>query len=175
MNEPLGPAIGTGLEAIEARDFLRGTRRDARLEGLCEVLGVAMLEAAASAAIRSPRCARAPGRPRVRNRFERCCARRARARVRSSALRRTVFARPFPRRAPASSFPSIRSRWAKPRASWWRGMGPARASWSPRAAATPCAPAIRSRRSYGAPEFARVVAAAFSLEDAPAPARPLVY
>jgi pyrimidine-nucleoside phosphorylase len=46
MNEPLGPAIGTGIEAIEARDFLRGTRRDARLALVCEALGVAMLEVA---------------------------------------------------------------------------------------------------------------------------------
>jgi pyrimidine-nucleoside phosphorylase len=44
MNEPLGPAIGTGLEAIEARDFLRGSRRgDLRLRTLCERLAVAML------------------------------------------------------------------------------------------------------------------------------------
>jgi len=47
MNEPLGPAIGTGLEAIEARDFLRGTRRsDHRLRALCERLAAAMLAAA---------------------------------------------------------------------------------------------------------------------------------
>jgi pyrimidine-nucleoside phosphorylase len=46
MNEPLGPAIGTGLEAIEARDFLSGTRRDPRLLALCSALGVAMLEVA---------------------------------------------------------------------------------------------------------------------------------
>ncbi len=46
MNEPLGPAIGTGLEVIEARDFLRGLRRDdRRLRALCEALGVAMLRA----------------------------------------------------------------------------------------------------------------------------------
>jgi thymidine phosphorylase len=31
MDEPLGPAVGTGIEAIEARDFLRGTARDPRL------------------------------------------------------------------------------------------------------------------------------------------------
>jgi len=31
MDEPLGTAVGTGLEAIEARDFLRGDARDARL------------------------------------------------------------------------------------------------------------------------------------------------
>lgn len=43
MNEPLAPAIGTGLEAREARDFLRGTRRDARLGVVCEALGLALL------------------------------------------------------------------------------------------------------------------------------------
>jgi pyrimidine-nucleoside phosphorylase len=31
MDEPLGAAVGTGLEAIEARDFLRGDERDPRL------------------------------------------------------------------------------------------------------------------------------------------------
>lgn len=46
MDEPLGPAIGTGLEALEARDFLEGTRRDARLGEVCEALGRALLEAA---------------------------------------------------------------------------------------------------------------------------------
>jgi pyrimidine-nucleoside phosphorylase len=46
MNEPLGPAIGTGLEIIEARDFLRGLRRDdRRLRALCEALAAAMLRA----------------------------------------------------------------------------------------------------------------------------------
>jgi len=43
MNEPLGPAIGTGLEAIEARDFLRGVRRDPRLAEVCEALAIVML------------------------------------------------------------------------------------------------------------------------------------
>jgi pyrimidine-nucleoside phosphorylase len=44
MNEPLGPAIGSGLEAIEARDFLRGTRAaDQRLRAVCERLASAML------------------------------------------------------------------------------------------------------------------------------------
>ena len=46
MNEPLGPAIGTGLEAIEARDFLRGTHRSLRLGAVCEELGSAMLAVA---------------------------------------------------------------------------------------------------------------------------------
>jgi pyrimidine-nucleoside phosphorylase len=31
MEEPLGAAVGTGLEAVEARDFLRGDERDPRL------------------------------------------------------------------------------------------------------------------------------------------------
>ena len=43
MNEPLGPAIGAGLELCEARDFLRGTRRDPRLLELCRELARAML------------------------------------------------------------------------------------------------------------------------------------
>jgi pyrimidine-nucleoside phosphorylase/thymidine phosphorylase len=46
MNEPLGTAIGTGLEAIEARDFLAGTQRDPRLAALCHTLAATMLRAA---------------------------------------------------------------------------------------------------------------------------------
>jgi pyrimidine-nucleoside phosphorylase len=46
MDEPLGRAIGTGLEAIEARDVLRGTVRDARLLAVCDVLATAMLRIA---------------------------------------------------------------------------------------------------------------------------------
>jgi len=46
MEEPLGPAIGSGVEAIEARDFLRGTRRDERLEAGVMHVGEAMLELA---------------------------------------------------------------------------------------------------------------------------------
>lgn len=46
MEEPLGAAIGSGVEAIEARDFLRGVRQDARLrEGAMHVAD-AMLELA---------------------------------------------------------------------------------------------------------------------------------
>jgi pyrimidine-nucleoside phosphorylase len=46
MHEPLGPAIGTGLEMAEARDFLRGTRRDARLERVSRTLALRMLRLA---------------------------------------------------------------------------------------------------------------------------------
>ena len=46
MDEPLGPAVGTGLEAIEARDFLTGVRRDPRLLAVCEALGTALLRVA---------------------------------------------------------------------------------------------------------------------------------
>jgi pyrimidine-nucleoside phosphorylase len=47
MNEPLGRAIGTGLELGEARDLLRGTHRDPRLLAIVMRLGSAMLEVAA--------------------------------------------------------------------------------------------------------------------------------
>jgi len=43
MEEPLGTSIGTGLELIEARDFLRGFKRDARLEAVCTALAVEAL------------------------------------------------------------------------------------------------------------------------------------
>lgn len=43
MDEPLGPAIGTGLEALEARDFLSGARRDPRLGEVVNALGSALL------------------------------------------------------------------------------------------------------------------------------------
>jgi pyrimidine-nucleoside phosphorylase len=46
MHEPLGPAIGTGLEMAEAREFLRGTRRDARLESVSRTLALRMLRLA---------------------------------------------------------------------------------------------------------------------------------
>jgi pyrimidine-nucleoside phosphorylase len=46
MDEPLGSFIGTGLELLEARDFLRGTRRVPRLAGVCEALARALLRSA---------------------------------------------------------------------------------------------------------------------------------
>jgi len=46
MNEPLGRAIGTGLEVIEARDFLRAAPRDARVEALCMQICATMLDVA---------------------------------------------------------------------------------------------------------------------------------
>jgi pyrimidine-nucleoside phosphorylase/thymidine phosphorylase len=49
MNEPLGKAIGTTLEVLEARDFLRGTERDARLQTVCFTLAQAMLRLAGHA------------------------------------------------------------------------------------------------------------------------------
>ena len=45
MEEPLGAAVGTGLEVLEARAYLRGERRDPRLAGVCELVALAMLRA----------------------------------------------------------------------------------------------------------------------------------
>lgn len=44
MNQPLGRAIGTGLEVIEARDLLRGVATDERAREACLVVASAMLE-----------------------------------------------------------------------------------------------------------------------------------
>jgi pyrimidine-nucleoside phosphorylase len=46
MEEPLGPAIGTGLEVDEALAFLAGRRRDHRLAELCRTIAVALVAAA---------------------------------------------------------------------------------------------------------------------------------
>ena len=43
MDEPLGPAIGSGIETIEAREFLRGGRRDPRLLEVALALGDELL------------------------------------------------------------------------------------------------------------------------------------
>jgi pyrimidine-nucleoside phosphorylase len=43
MNEPLGRSIGTGIEVIEARDFLRGTEDISRVRVLCVQIAQTML------------------------------------------------------------------------------------------------------------------------------------
>jgi pyrimidine-nucleoside phosphorylase len=43
MHEPLGPAVGDALEVIEARDFLRGLGRDARLAEVVQLVATEML------------------------------------------------------------------------------------------------------------------------------------
>jgi pyrimidine-nucleoside phosphorylase len=43
MNEPLGPSVGDALEVIEARDFLRGIQRDARLSEVVLLIAAEML------------------------------------------------------------------------------------------------------------------------------------
>jgi pyrimidine-nucleoside phosphorylase len=43
MDEPLGPSIGNALEAIEARDFLRGGPRDPRLGEVVRLIAAEML------------------------------------------------------------------------------------------------------------------------------------
>lgn len=49
MNEPLGNAIGTGLELGEARDVLAGVRGDSRLLSICLELAAAMIVVAEDA------------------------------------------------------------------------------------------------------------------------------
>ena len=43
MHEPLGPSVGDALEVIEARDFLRGRARDARLAEVVMLVATEML------------------------------------------------------------------------------------------------------------------------------------
>jgi pyrimidine-nucleoside phosphorylase len=99
MDEPLGPSIGTGLEVCEARDFLRGRRRDPRLETLCFALAEAMLRVVsfpgdARAALRRALAGGAAAdvaRPRSSSRRARA-ARSARRRCRRARHRRRLRA-----------------------------------------------------------------------------------
>jgi thymidine phosphorylase len=74
MDEPLGSAIGTGLEAIEARDFLGGVRREARLAAVCEALGAALLRVAGVSGDASAALADALASGRAAETFERMLA-----------------------------------------------------------------------------------------------------
>jgi pyrimidine-nucleoside phosphorylase len=46
MDEPLGAAVGSGIEAVEARDVLRGTVRDERLAAAVDAVASEMLRVA---------------------------------------------------------------------------------------------------------------------------------
>jgi pyrimidine-nucleoside phosphorylase len=48
MNEPLGPSIGNALEVIEAREFLSGASRDARLGEVVRLIAAEMLHVGGS-------------------------------------------------------------------------------------------------------------------------------
>ena len=50
MDEPLGPSIGDVLEAIEAREFLAGRARDARLGEVVRLIAAEMLQVGAAGA-----------------------------------------------------------------------------------------------------------------------------
>ncbi len=70
MNEPLGHSVGTGLEAIEARDFLGGTSRDPRLAGVVTALGSALLALGGVAGEAGPVLERALASGAAYERFE---------------------------------------------------------------------------------------------------------
>jgi pyrimidine-nucleoside phosphorylase len=175
MNEPLGPAIGTGIEAIEARDFLRGTRRDARLAFVCEALAVAMLEVAGfesdtGAAVRA---ALSDGSAYAA--FEAMLAaqgavRGALDRLEPHATRASV---PAPRSGFVASIDPVglgeTARDLVLRSGSQAGIRLAARTGDVVRAGEPLATV------YGAPEFVPAVAAAFAFADAPPAPRPLVY
>jgi len=87
MDEPLGPAIGTGLELAEARDFLAGTRRDPRLERVSRALALRMLRLARFAGDSQRALDDALARGVAFERFERMLARLGASRGALAALR----------------------------------------------------------------------------------------
>jgi pyrimidine-nucleoside phosphorylase len=175
MNEPLGPAIGTGLEAIEARDFLSGTRRDPRLGALCAALAVAMLEVAGFSgdARASLQAALVSGRAYAT--FEAMLAAQG---AKPGALERLA---PHASRTPVTAArpgfvtavdPVALGELARDLVA--RDGSRAGIVVAARTGDRLAAGALLAT-VYGAPEFAAAVRAAFSLGEHAPPARPLVY
>jgi len=175
MNEPLGPAIGTGLEAREARDFLRGTRRDARLAAVCDALARAMLHVAGFAADASAALARALASGAAYERFEAMLA--LQGAERGALERLAPHGTATVARAARSGFLAAVDAVA---------LGELARELVARDGAG-AGIVVRARTGdalaagdeiatvYGDPGACAAVAAAFALADAPPAARPLVY
>jgi pyrimidine-nucleoside phosphorylase len=175
MDEPLGPAIGTGLEAIEAREFLSGARRDARLGTVCEVLGAALLRAAGFSGDPKSALDRALNGGHGYEVFERMLQLQGAA---PDGLQRLA---PHRQRIPVAATQS----------GYVTELDPVALGECARDLVARCGPSagivVEARSGtriaagqalatiYGEPEFAAAVEAAFSIGEEPLPPRPLVY
>ncbi len=175
MEEPLGPAIGTGLEVIEAREFLRGSHRDARLAGVCSALGAALLRSAGDAREPYAMLEAALESGRAYETFSRMLAFQGAAggaleRLAPHAQRTIVTAR---RDGYVAAVDPVAlgecARELVARGGGGAGLRLAVRRGEAVAAGAPLATV------YGDATLAGAVAAAFVLDDAAPPARPLVY
>jgi pyrimidine-nucleoside phosphorylase len=175
MNEPLGPAIGTGLEAREARDFLRGTRRDARLAAVCDALARAMLELAGFAGDAAAALARALASGAANERFEAMLA--AQGAERGALERLAPHGSPTIARAPRSGYLATVDAVALGEVA--RDLVARAGSGAGIIVRARTGDALRAGDEvatvYGDAGARAAVEAAFSVNDAPPAARALVY
>lgn len=175
MDEPLGRAIGTGLEAREARDFLRGTERDARLGAVVSALGAAMLAVAGVAGDCAAQLERALASGAA---YERFAAMVAVQGARPDALERL---RPHPQareaRAPRDGYVAAIDAVALGELA--RELVERAGSGAGIVTGVRTGAAVRRgdllATVYGDPSFATAVGEAFALADVPPAPRPLVY
>lgn len=175
MDEPLGSWIGTGLELLEARDFLRGTRRTARLEVVCRTVASALLR---SAGVESPaeRIERALASGAAHERFEQMLAAQG---AQPGALEALAPVGP-PLRICAERSGFVREIDAVALGECARELTGRGGSAAGIAVATPAGSAVRAgdelATAYGPADaaFAARIRDAFTVSAAPAAARPLV-
>jgi thymidine phosphorylase len=175
MNEPLGTSIGTGLEAIEARDFLRGVRRDPRLAGVCTTLATTMLSLADFSGDASAAVEQALASGAAAERFERMLRAQGAHAGALDALQPHASAA----RAVAEGAGIVLDVDAVALGELARELvlraGPLAGIIVEARIGDRVARGDTLARVYGEPEFAGAVARAFILGDGPVPSRPLIY
>jgi pyrimidine-nucleoside phosphorylase len=175
MNEPLGTSIGTGLEAIEARDFLRGVRRDPRLAGVCTTLATTMLSLADFSGDASAAVEQALASGAAAERFERMLRAQGAHAGALDALQPHASAA----RAVAEGAGIVLDVDAVALGELARELvlraGPLAGIIVDARIGDRVARGDSLARVYGEPEFAGAVARAFILGDGPVPPRPLIY
>ena len=173
MNEPLGRSIGTGIEVIEARDFLRGEDADPRVREGCLQIAVEMLALAGESDPRATALA-ALQSGRAYEKFVEMIEAQGATRAALESMR--VTARAHEVKAAHDGFVTEIDAVA---------LGHAAREWSAREPTSGIRVAMRVGASvakgdilavaYGAHASAKRVADAFSIGREPAAPRPLAY
>jgi pyrimidine-nucleoside phosphorylase len=175
MDEPLGSAIGTGLEVLEAVALLRGDRSVPRLSPLCERVALEMLRAAGFAGDAQEALERALASGAAYERFEQMLAAQG---AEPGALAHLA---PHPRARTVSATHAgyVAAIDAAALGELARALVERDGDGAGLALHVRTGERVESGRTlavaYGASDVAPALAAAFTIGDEPPPARPLVY
>jgi pyrimidine-nucleoside phosphorylase len=175
MDEPLGTRVGTGLEVLEARAYLRGERRDARLAGVCERVALEMLRVAGFADDARGALEAALASGAAFERFERMLVAQG---ARSDWAERL---RPHPTATPVSAERTgyLAAVDAVALGEIARALTERDGDGAGLQIAARVGDSVEPGRTlatvYGAAEWASRVGAAFTIREAPPPPRPLIY